>query len=171
MQGFDAAHFGHEEGTTCALCKKNYVHHKDDICRHCQADADEAFFRIRDYLRDHPNADALELSEQLILDERVVLFLIDSGRLETVKNVSRCTVCGSAVIGMPLCMQCRTNMSRSLDQARQSLISRGAVDPDTGGKGPGPTTDSKDSSKHTQRDSSRRDRQITTNYYKSMKKW
>lgn len=157
-----------DESKTCALCKKNYVAEKGEICRHCQAEADDAFFRVREYLREHPTADALELSEQLVLDERIVLHLIDSGRLEMVNaNISRCSVCGRAVIGMRLCMACRNNMSRSLDEARKALIARGAVDPETSAAQRGKE---KEEEPYSRQSLYHRERQISTDYYKTMKK-
>lgn len=118
-----------EEGKTCTLCKKNYVE-TDDICRYCKVEVDEAFFRIKDYLYKHPNADAVEISEELVLDQRIVLFLIDNKRLEMVKKgVSQCTMCGKAVIGNRLCTECREKIGKRLGQARQSLLDRGAVEP------------------------------------------
>lgn len=153
----------HNDGGTCALCSKNYVYNTGDICRYCQTDVDDAFFRIREYLEAHPRADALELSDQLMIDETIILYLIDTNRLEMVNsNLSRCSICGRSLIGMQICAQCRGDVSRSLDQARDALLSRGVSKPKL--------AKDLDAAQDLKRDTSRRSRQISTNYYKSMKK-
>ena len=118
----------------CGHCKKPYYvgsSGEEAICSPCKKEVDRAFELVRDYLQDHPGAKVPELTEELNLEEHTILYLIDSQRLEMRKGLAnRCAMCGKAVIGMRLCHDCRVNVGKSLGQAKQALIARGAVDPD-----------------------------------------
>ncbi len=71
----------------CRFCGKIFKHHtKISACSSCRNLDDELFDAIRDYLKQFPNSNAIEIAEGLDITTMDVLRYIDEGRLVVSKG-------------------------------------------------------------------------------------
>ena len=74
-----------EEVYTCRHCKKLFTSSvKRKVCEECAKKEEELFVRIKDYLRQYPNSNAMQIAEGLGINVMSVLYFIDEGRLSMV---------------------------------------------------------------------------------------
>lgn len=101
----------------CSICGNPFNSNGGKVCPKCLDEADDAFIKVRDYLYDHPGAAASEISEETEVPEKMILHLINEGRLEIegVENTGpRCSVCGKAIRSGSMCETCKAEVARSL---------------------------------------------------------
>ena len=74
-----------EEVYTCRHCKKLFTSViKRQVCEECDKKEDQLFQQIKEYLRQYPNSNAMQIAEGLEINVMSVLHFIDEGRLSVV---------------------------------------------------------------------------------------
>ena len=74
-----------EEVYTCRHCKKLFTSAvRRQVCEECAKKEEELFRRIKEYLRQYPNSNAMQIAEGLEINVMSVLYFIDEGRLSMV---------------------------------------------------------------------------------------
>ncbi len=108
----------------CDLCNKPYHSYGSKLCNNCLTQADKDFVTIRNYLDEHPGrVNIPRLAEDTEVDERMIMHLVDEGRLDT-NNLSgkgiSCRLCGSPVAsgGNSMCNDCKNSLARQLDASQ-----------------------------------------------------
>lgn len=110
------------------VCKRcgDMMSLQNDLCSECDYKMHEVFLQVKEYLREHEGADAIQIATELSLDEADVLYLVDNHWLEreeqTPQGAARCMVCGRrADEGERMCKACKSSTQRSLEAAKRSL--------------------------------------------------
>ncbi len=66
----------------CEACGRVYIRKTDEkLCAECSKEYEELYFRVRRYLREHPNQNVLEIADALDVNVNHVLQLVGQGRL------------------------------------------------------------------------------------------
>ncbi len=85
---------------------------RDAVCSDCVVREEEDYTAVKEYLADHPNADAAEISEATGVSPSVIGHFVKRGFL-VFSNQSfarTCRICGKAIDSGELCAQCHKNM-------------------------------------------------------------
>lgn len=76
-----------EQLYTCVHCKKIFQSRiKRKVCSECSKKEDEMFLKIKEYLKQYPNSNAMQIAEGLEINVMSVLYFIDEGRLSIVNG-------------------------------------------------------------------------------------
>jgi len=111
----------------CKECGRLFMKVSMDICPDCQREIEEDFEKVRNYLKEHPNAKIMEIIDATgIMESRVNRF-IRAGRL-TIKPV--CESCGKPIEMGRLCIECRMKLISEL-KSSISLEEKGREEEDT----------------------------------------
>lgn len=95
----------------CKECGKLFLKVSSDICPECQKKEEEDFDRVKNYLKEHPNAKITEIIEETGVSEIKVNKFIKSGRL-SIKPT--CEVCGRVIDSGRICPECRMKLLREV---------------------------------------------------------
>jgi len=88
---------------------------------------DEAKFKlIKEYIYDNPGATIEEVSENLNVTKKTILFYLKEGRLETIgqQKVLNCENCGVAISYGKYCNDCSREMALNLKSAAKVMSNR-----------------------------------------------
>ena len=79
-------------------------------------DLDEIFIKVRDYIYDNPDANIMEVSNELELEEEVILEFLKEGRLElsspSLDHV--CERCEKPIVTGRFCRDCISELDREM---------------------------------------------------------
>jgi len=95
----------------CRECGKLFLKISSDICPECQKKEEEDFNRVKDYLKENPNAKIAEIMEGTGVTETRINKFIRAGRL-SIKPT--CESCGKAIDSGRLCPECRLKLLREV---------------------------------------------------------
>jgi flagellar operon protein (TIGR03826 family) len=108
----------------CKRCGRIFNRVRRDICPVCVAEEDQAFEKVRAYLRQHRYASLPETSEATGVDIDLITEMIKSGRLILRDNPNftyACERCGAPTQVGRYCQACSTELSRMYARARDEL--------------------------------------------------
>ncbi len=116
----------------CKQCGRMFQadDHTQKLCSRCSHD-DEALFReVREYLYDHPNANAQEVAEETEATEDQVMKWLRQGRLELKgEGVGYpCDRCGVAITSGRFCQSCSREMASGFKEAFKDSGQNGKKD-------------------------------------------
>ena len=120
---------------SCERCGKMFDKMGDvAVCSRCLPSEEDDFDKIREALEKTPHLTAEEVAEETEVDIKVVLRLIDSGRIQNV-NLSapvKCGRCGAPAISMSkkLCQACLNELNTQLakEQGKIKMPKRKTVE-------------------------------------------
>ena len=127
----------------CPHCGKLFADYGAHMCRDCEDKMREKEAEVVNYVRDHPKAKVLEITEATGCSEQLIKKLIREGRFEQVgvKMTYPCEKCGEPIITGKLCQNCQEKIRNDL-QATQSkavaakqMAKAAAPKPQSKGKG------------------------------------
>ncbi len=95
----------------CKECGKLFFKVASDICPECQKKEEEDFNKVKDYLREYPNASLSEIMEATGVNEKKISKFIKAGRL-SIKPT--CESCGRPIDSGKLCPECRMKLLREV---------------------------------------------------------
>ncbi|WP_067934776.1 TIGR03826 family flagellar region protein [Alicyclobacillus kakegawensis] len=106
----------------CKRCGRIFNRVSRDICPACVAEEDEAFEKVRAYLKEHRYATILETSEATDVDLDLIVDMIKSGRLiiRDLPNFTyACERCGAPIQVGRFCSRCTQELSSLLGMAEK----------------------------------------------------
>lgn len=108
----------------CPQCGKLYVYSGRYLCPDCIAQEEEDFLKVRKYVRDHPGAGIIEVSEETEIEEEKILQFLRDGRLysQGIAAALSCENCGGAINSGRYCDACL----RELDKGLLDVIKAGS---------------------------------------------
>lgn len=100
----------------CTDCGRPFLFAGVDLCLPCLEKEEEAFDKVRAYLRDHPGADVDTVAKATeVVRERILRF-VRKGRLETNQlgeMALGCVLCGSPIPSGRYCDRCAAGLISS----------------------------------------------------------
>lgn len=90
---------------------------KSDVCPGCETVQEQAFYRVKDYLKAHKEARIPELCQQCDVIERDILRWVRQERLQFYKASGvtfPCLECGEPVYTGKYCEECKRKMIRNI---------------------------------------------------------
>lgn len=91
----------------CKECGRLFVKVTSDICPDCQRKEEEEFNLVKEYLKNHPNANLSEIMEATGVSENRISKFIRIGRL-SIKPT--CEACGKPIDSGRFCPECRLKL-------------------------------------------------------------
>ncbi len=104
----------------CMLCGKAFVYTGGKpICPDCRREIEEAYEKVRVFLRDHPKIklSISELAELTGVEEDIIIILVEEGRidLEGAEGLTkRCAKCGVPIESGTYCPKCAAELKLEL---------------------------------------------------------
>lgn len=102
----------------CARCGRLFSSTGNRICPACLAEDEKRFQKVAAYLKEHPLADVLEVSQGTGVEEHVILEFVRTGRLEAVglgeKLQVQCERCGRPIRSGRYCAACQKELAEAL---------------------------------------------------------
>lgn len=98
---------------SCPTCGKMFSHPVNKLCATCNREDQELFELVRDYLRENPNATAVEVVDATEVPLKKVEEFIKSGRLTVVPGglTLYCQICEAKIKRGRLCEACGGQLS------------------------------------------------------------
>ena len=92
----------------CSQCGCLFTYAGRNICNKCLEKEEEEYKIVRKYVRDHPGASVLEVSEQTEIEEENILQFIRDGRLKSqgFTGALACENCGKSISTGRFCTDC-----------------------------------------------------------------
>ncbi len=105
----------------CDYCGEPFNSFGPKICGKCSKELDEIFTKVRRYMYSVGGAvTAEQITEELEVPEKAVLYLIETGRIVTTSELGwhdKCGVCGKAVPnGTSMCPTCSKSVLSGLNK-------------------------------------------------------
>lgn len=104
----------------CSYCGRVFMKVRDPICPACTKKVESTFQVVRTYLYEHRYARLIDVVEELGVDLKVVVKLIQEGRLYFVDNPHfgiECEGCGKPTSAGKYCPSCQEQLVRDLANA------------------------------------------------------
>ncbi|WP_430883992.1 MerR family transcriptional regulator [Fusibacter sp. JL216-2] len=88
-------------------------------CARCSSDEDDMFMQAREYIYDNPDTNVVEVSEELEIDEDLILKWLRQGRLELKgEGVGYpCDRCGKSIKSGRFCDACQNELKNGFNDA------------------------------------------------------
>ncbi len=105
----------------CAKCGR--VFQAEEIgqkyCTRCRGDEDDMFLAAREYIYDNPDTNIMEVSEELDIDEDLILKWLRQGRLKLKgEGVGYpCDRCGKSIQTGRFCDACQAELKNGFNEA------------------------------------------------------
>lgn len=102
----------------CRRCNKIFQYRGSKYCPSCMLELDDVFVRVRDYVYENPNATVMEVSEELKVDENIILEFLKEGRLELVTPGLDylCERCEKPITTGRFCNECISELDREMKE-------------------------------------------------------
>lgn len=105
----------------CIKCRRlfNYVSGRP-ICPNCKKDLEDEFMKVREYIRNEPNATIVEVSEACEVDVKEIRQWIREERLSFSKDSAvgiECEKCGVNIRTGRFCEKCKKDVVNDLNSA------------------------------------------------------
>lgn len=116
----------------CKRCSRIFQYRGNKYCHSCILELDEIFIQVRDYIYDHPNATVIEVSDELDVDEDIILDFLKEGRLELSSPGLDyvCERCKKPIVTGRFCNLCIEELNREMKKG----LSKPAMAPKNIGK-------------------------------------
>jgi hypothetical protein len=105
----------------CSECGKVFFKTSGTICPSCLEKEEEYEKIVIDYVRDHPKVTAKVVCKETGIKERIVVKLLQSGRLVGTEISYPCKKCGETIFTGSYCNKCNRQMQEELEKARESI--------------------------------------------------
>ena len=98
----------------CPQCGKLFKYINRNLCPGCIAEEEKMFEIVREYVRDHPNANVIEVSTATEVPQRIIMHFLRDGRLITSSDslVMECQSCGISISSGQYCDSCAQRMAK-----------------------------------------------------------
>jgi len=111
---------------TCRICGTIMARLSRDICHKCYQAEEEAFVKIKDFLRQNPGAAIWEVAQAIGLSEEQVTTFVNSGRLERVgvHVPHTCQTCHRIITNGLICPDCSTSINQQVQDLKKTIQDR-----------------------------------------------
>ena len=109
----------------CKKCGRLFNRTINDNCQVCVKEEEEAFFTVRDYLRENKRASANEVADGTGIELSLIVKFIREGRLSTVDNPMLsypCDACEEPITNGRYCKPCKEKLSKGLQTSKDQLL-------------------------------------------------
>ena len=109
----------------CEECNRVFSHPTRRLCVDCFEKRQEAFNKVKDYLKEHPNASVAQVSVDTEVELETIYEFIREGRLPIIpRDVDlRCEICDAPISVGRVCSKCRAELQgekvRPVQQKRE----------------------------------------------------
>ncbi len=112
------------QGKRCKICGGQVQKFDSKVCSHCEADLQENFLEVKNFLQDNPGSGAAFIADETGIDEKFIVYMIDEKWLERDTSGARkkCSGCGKPIASGQFCPQCAVGVTSSLERARKALM-------------------------------------------------
>jgi len=110
--------------SNCKSCGRIFNRVRRDICLECIAEEDRAYLSVREYIRNHRDADMAEIVEKTGVGTETIIQLIQDGRLILVDNPNihyGCARCGEPTQSGKYCSSCAQTLVNALSTASEEI--------------------------------------------------
>ena len=106
----------------CKRCGNIYNYSGTAVCNNCTKQEQEDFDKVREYLFEHPNSPAMEISQAIEVEVKVISRFLKEGRLrlESEKQsdlVLTCEKCGQLIKTGRFCEECLQEIQTEFKKA------------------------------------------------------
>jgi len=103
----------------CRECGKLFTYTGSLLCSNCLDKLDQAFYKVREYLYKHPEANIDRISEETEVPRKTILQMLKEGRLEIKAEASglTCRSCKAPISAGMYCPICLHDTERRLKGA------------------------------------------------------
>lgn len=116
------------EVKVCHSCRTLFQYVSgEEICTKCIRMEEKKFQAVREYLRENPGANMQEVTQEVDVSAKLIKKFLRQGRLEVTPEspiALTCDRCGKRTLTGHFCEACRTEMTRDLQRAKNSLLNR-----------------------------------------------
>ncbi len=108
----------------CPHCGKLFADYGAHMCRDCEDKMREKEAEVVNYVRDHPKAKVLEITEATGCSEQLIKKLIREGRFEQVgvKMTYPCEKCGAPILTGKFCQTCKEAMQKEIQSQAAGIV-------------------------------------------------
>ena len=110
----------------CQSCRSLFQYVSgDNLCMQCIRMEEVKFQAVKEYLRENPGANMQEVTEAVDVSAKLIKKFLRQGRLEIVSEspiALNCDRCGKRILSGHFCEDCRAEMTRDLQKAKNSLL-------------------------------------------------
>lgn len=106
--------------TQCKKCSKLYQSFGNaPYCPNCMEALEKSFELVKDYVYEHPLANAVEISQETGVPERDIFYFLKEGRLSVSENngLLLCENCGRSIMTGRYCEACQKKLERELQSS------------------------------------------------------
>ncbi|HZJ56670.1 MAG TPA: MerR family transcriptional regulator [Clostridia bacterium] len=102
----------------CRKCNRIFQYRGSRYCPGCMQELDEIFVRVRDYIYDNPQATIMEVSQELKVEESIILEFLKEGRLELSSPGLDyvCERCETPITTGRYCNECIQELDRGMKE-------------------------------------------------------
>lgn len=102
-------------------------------CERCRVNEDEIFLKVREYIYDNPSTNVMEVSEELEVEEEIILKWLRQGRLQLKgEGVGYgCERCGQSIQTGRFCMSCQNELKSGFKTAFEPEMTKKDPKPST----------------------------------------
>lgn len=111
----------------CKKCARLYQSlGASPYCPKCVEDLEQSFELVKNYIYDHPQANAVEISEETGVPEKDIFYFLKEGRLSVSEGnaILRCEQCGRSITTGRYCDACKSSLERELSASINDAIQK-----------------------------------------------
>ncbi len=100
----------------CIRCGRVFMYVSKRFCPGCQKEMDELFEQVRVFVKAHPGATIVEISDALGIEEQLLNEFVREGRFDLVTEAITlfCERCGKPIHRGRLCEQCAATLDKEI---------------------------------------------------------
>ncbi|NLI60462.1 MAG: MerR family transcriptional regulator [Clostridiales bacterium] len=100
----------------CRRCNKIFQYRGSKYCPSCMLDLDQIFIKVRDYIYENPNATIVDVSQEVGVEEDIILEFLKAGRLELSSPGLDylCERCDTPIVTGRFCNNCIKDLEREM---------------------------------------------------------
>lgn len=99
----------------CPQCGKLFKYINRNLCPGCIVEEEKMFEIVRDYIREHPSANVIEVSTMTEVPQRIIMHFLRDGRLLSSSDSAitlECESCGTSITSGQYCDSCAQRMAK-----------------------------------------------------------
>lgn len=107
----------------CIICGQAFPSRRSDICPDCDAQEENEYKKVRDFIKDNPKTAIAVVAEATEVEEDRIREYLRAGRLDTADlsgPVLECTKCGKPIYRGQYCVLCQTEIASGLRSSAPS---------------------------------------------------
>lgn len=111
----------------CKKCSRLYQSFGNaPYCPTCMEELEKGFDLVKDYIYEHPKANAVEISQETGVAEKDIFYFLREGRLSLSEGSSLliCESCGRSIMTGRYCESCKKQLERELTSSISEAMTK-----------------------------------------------